>query len=560
MCCSCQEPVELAKYVQIRPQQKLVMFSKHASTMTVTVRNVGKRNLTHLRLEVMSDTLTASVIPRSLPTIKADERRNFAVTLTRVRDDGARYYPLRLILRSPDLPVSARLDLNLSMEMRRIEVGLVTPAPRDGPRTLRYLLIGVLFFLGWMLWCWSRSGKGTYLPRIHMAWRRNGFLFVLVVFSVSRLSLGLTSWVAQEHVLPLLPEHQFPWKVHEGKPGVLDAGIVWDATWYLDIALNGYSSNPVKGKNGRLLQRNYNFFPLYPMLIHAVFRPLAGEENPSRVLYHGGLLLSNLCALLGFYLLYCYCRERFGESVARNCIILGAFFPGNYVFSALYPEALFFLLFVAVFFLIQRGHWILAGVAGALLTATRLNGIMILLPAVLLFVRGRGSWKPIPTRSDVRPLLGLTLMPLGLLSFMAYLTSHVGSPFAFLDAADAWGQVRAFHLPKLLVHLMVGESYQVFLAVYTITSLFIIQSLLARRMYILYAASMAMVAPSLISGVKTVPFECFPRYVLVVFPVFIILALVLEKHPTAFALTLAFLALMGGALTVLWTTGIPLAF
>ena len=152
------------------------------------------------------------------------------------------------------------------------------------------------------------------------------------------------------------------------------------------------------------------------------------------------------------------------------------------------------------------------------------------------------------------------LAKLGLLSFMAYLAIHLGSPFAFLDAADAWGQVRGFHLPKLLIHLVLGESYQFFLAVYTITSLFLIHALLARRRYILYAASMAMIAPSLISGVKSVPFECFPRYVLVVFPVFIIIALVCEKHPTAFALSLAFLALMGGALTVLWTSGIPLAF
>ena len=110
------------------------------------------------------------------------------------------------------------------------------------------------------------------------------------------------------------------------------------------------------------------------------------------------------------------------------------------------------------------------------------------------------------------------------------------------------------------MHLVVGDSYQIFLAAYALVGLFMIHALLARRMYVLYVASVAMLAPSGISGVRTVPFECFPRYLLVVFPVYIILARILKGRPTALAATVAALAVIGGALAVLWTTGIPLAF
>ena len=160
--CDKQRSVDLSKYVRMYPSAAIVKFSKDSTTMTVTVRNVCEKKLTDLRLEVKSEACTAGVIPRSLPAIIPGDRRNFAVTLTRVEGKERKRYPLLLTLRSPDLPLPAGLDLMLDLRKpvdgNWIDVGQVTLVAQEGTRTVYYLLAGVplLFLVGWMLWRWSR--------------------------------------------------------------------------------------------------------------------------------------------------------------------------------------------------------------------------------------------------------------------------------------------------------------------------------------------------------------------------------------------------------------------
>ena len=160
--CDNERTVEMSQYVRMYPSAAIVMFSRDSTTLTVTVRNVCEKKLTDLRLEVKSEACTAGVIPRSLPAIIPGDRRNFAVTLTRVEGKERKRYPLLLTLRSPDLPLPAGLDLmvdlNKPVDGNWIDVGQVTLVAQEGTRTVYYLLAGVpmVFLLGWMLWRWSR--------------------------------------------------------------------------------------------------------------------------------------------------------------------------------------------------------------------------------------------------------------------------------------------------------------------------------------------------------------------------------------------------------------------
>ena len=378
-----------------------------------------------------------------------------------------------------------------------------------------------------------------------------GFGLVLLVYLASRVFVLGATWIGQEHVAPGQVEEQ---RQIGAPPGLLDAGESWDGGWYLNIVKEGYSREPVN-VDGALVQRNYNFFPAYPMLVRGLFLPLSG-----RSLYYSGLLVSNLCALGALFLLYLYCRGRFGEEVARNSVVLAAFFPASYIFSSFFSEALFLLMLLALFLLAERRRWLLAGLAGAVLTATRINGIMVMIPAVLLFLRQRESWRAMPTRADLAPLAGLALMPLGLLAYMGYLWIHLGDPLAFLHAAEAFGQKWGFYLHRVVTDILDGNAYQAFFAAYLLASLAVIHLLLLRRQYLLYVTSLVLILPSLVSGADTAPFECFPRYLLVVFPVFIAPALLLRGRPTAFAIVLAILAGLNGCLAIVWGARIPLSF
>jgi len=142
---------------------------------------------------------------------------------------------------------------------------------------------------------------------------------------------------------------------------------VWanfDGIHYLWIAQNGYG----------LYQQA--FFPLYPWLI----RWLAGFIH--NYLF-SGLAISHLTFFASLYLLYRLLLFDFSEKFVRRVIILLLLFPTSFFFASFYSESLFFFLMIAAFYFARKGKWLVAGIFGALASATRVVGIF-LLPALLV--------------------------------------------------------------------------------------------------------------------------------------------------------------------------------
>jgi hypothetical protein len=189
----------------------------------------------------------------------------------------------------------------------------------------------------------------------------------------------------------------------------------WDTTWYLGIAPSGYEGASTA------------FFPLYPMLV----RGLAVVDTP------GALLVSayavSILSLLGaLYLMHRLVALELGPDVAGRAVLLLSVFPGALWFGAPYSESLFLLLSVAAFYFARTGRWAVAGPAAALASATRSAGLVLLVPLLILW------WQQAPPERRLRDLGWIALAPVGLGLYSLYLALSLGDGFAYLHLQDVW--------------------------------------------------------------------------------------------------------------------------
>jgi hypothetical protein len=326
----------------------------------------------------------------------------------------------------------------------------------------------------------------------------------------------------------------------------------WDGVWFVRIASGGYHRSSAA------------FFPLYPLLVRAL-EPLTAHNYVI-----AGVALSMACYAAAMMLLFRLAADEFGPRVAQWSVVFISLFPMALFFQAVYSESLFLLLTLASLWAGRRGRWALAGLSGLLAALTRNGGLLLMAPlAMMWWEQRRGCAIRLPggpaTRraSFTRPpapwsLAWLMLVPAGLGLYMAYLWRRFHDPMLFSDAQRAWG--RSLALPTTAVWrglilaakaaywsvarvLSVGPSASAtgagqhldllarlpeFLAV-----LFALWLLIGcwRRLpapYTAYATA-ACLFPLFYPSVSQ-PLSSYPRFLLVNFPLFIVMALLLAER------------------------------
>lgn len=193
----------------------------------------------------------------------------------------------------------------------------------------------------------------------------------------------------------------------------------WDSVWYLAIAAGGY------GDGARAA-----FFPLYPVVAE-----VAGLPFGSALV--GGALASTALLGVALVLLHRLVALDYGVAVARNAVLVTAFAPMAFFFSAVYSESLFLALSVGAVYAARRGEWALAGALGGLAALTRSAGVVLLVPLLVLYLWDTGS----PMRRPRRPrpdVLWLALVPCGLGAYCAYLGLSGGDALAPFHAQEVW--------------------------------------------------------------------------------------------------------------------------
>jgi hypothetical protein len=283
-----------------------------------------------------------------------------------------------------------------------------------------------------------------------------------------------------------------------------------DGGWYLHIAHRGYERISFESS----LPHNWAFFPLFPLLWRAAASLTGGFQLT-------GIILANVLFFCALFVLH-RTGLAFGldAATADRALLYVAAFPTSYFFSLPVAESLFLLLTAGTFLLAKQNRWLFASVLAALAGATRFSGLLML-PVLLIF-----QWQADGSAKPSAKTLTLGIVPIGLLGFMAYLYSITGNPFAFAAIEPAWGRRPQFFLLTLWEYL--GQplelsfkwNFKAFNFMVAIIAFVCSGVLLKRRQWALGLFTLASIILPLSSGTL----QSVPRYMMVVFPIFFVLA------------------------------------
>lgn len=310
----------------------------------------------------------------------------------------------------------------------------------------------------------------------------------------------------------------------------------WDGYWYILIADRGYDIHAAATA----------FWPLYPLLLKAGYS-LFGWPMPIL-----GVILSNLALLGALVVLYRLVRLDYGDAVAGRTVWLLALFPTAFFFSAVYTESLFLLMTVASIYCGRTDRWGRAAAFGVLAALARNTGVLVIIPLGLLLIQ-RYGWD---LRNWWQRGVQVAFVALGPLLYFAFLQTVWDDPLITLKVQQQWARYQAMPWNTLstafqqlnlqwLHDLRIAPEWSTLTSSFTrasfaeggaydlfITLLFIPIALYAlwriQPAYSLYGLALFILP---IFGPSEVhPLMSMPRFVIVIFPFFIALAMLLRNR------------------------------
>jgi hypothetical protein len=337
---------------------------------------------------------------------------------------------------------------------------------------------------------------------------------------------------------------------HLGAVGeILGAPAVrWDSSYYVFTAQHGYEA---LGQTA--------FFPFYPMVMRAVATITYSEVV-------AGVLVSLASFAIALVLLHRLADLDFGPDVARRTVWLIALFPAAVFFSAVYTEALFLVLSVGAVYAARKGSWAWAGALGGMAALTRNTGVLIAVAVLLLYLYGPRADRP-PDGAGARfapryrlraDALLMLLIPAGLAAFAVYTWIVYDTPFASYDAQtishrEFLGPFSALWYGGRDVGIAVGDllgiangdgigaSLRTLALAGTVVGALVATVGALRRLPVAYGAyALAALLPPLSTPWPDHPLWSTPRFIAVLFPCFLWLALVLRDRRWYLVVTVAF--------------------
>ncbi|MFA9440987.1 hypothetical protein ACDA63_15225 [Uliginosibacterium sp. sgz301328] len=209
----------------------------------------------------------------------------------------------------------------------------------------------------------------------------------------------------------------------------------WDCGWYSGIMARGYQPEANAHPAGDAA--NWAFFPFFPYMTRWL-AALSGVDVLLTALAMNAVAFVGTCAML-----YQYFLRIVGRDSAAFAVLLFAFCPLSLYFSAPYTESLFLFSIVAGVLLLQDGRFLMAGLAGAVASATRNSGFLFGFIYLAYAWHAWGGWRGMKALSplNLRIVLGFLLVPVGLELYALFLHSLMGDALAFSHVQRAWGRV-----------------------------------------------------------------------------------------------------------------------
>lgn len=298
--------------------------------------------------------------------------------------------------------------------------------------------------------------------------------------------------------------------------GWLDIWNRWDSLRHVRLAEIGYSG--VGSDKADIVG-----FPLYPWLVR-VFSFIFQDTLVS------SFIVSGLATIAAGLLLHRLVRADYSDSIARNAVWFLLIFPTSHFLHINYNESLFIALTLGCFLAARQERWALAGVLGALVCLTRLNGLVII-PALLveMFLQYRASRRLQPQ------WLWIMIVPFGFAVYLLLNQFVTGEAFTFIKIGKEnfhksfsmpWNGVAEVYnvlwSPEPAHAQMVGVQEFVFIMLGGVCA--VASAFLLRPSYAVWMAGNWLLITS-VGFIISVP-----RYTIVMFPIFILFAKLAERR------------------------------
>ncbi len=325
----------------------------------------------------------------------------------------------------------------------------------------------------------------------------------------------------------------------------------FDGVHYLTIAEKGYVGTASVQA----------FFPLFPYVIlhslklYAIF--------PINIL-KTGLFLTNFFAYLLIIVTFSYVKKIKNTKTAWMVVAFLVCFPTSFFLGAFYTESLFLTLVISAFYAAEKRWWFIAAICVALASADRVVGIF-LIPALLIELAHQQNFfstyfqlikKPhsklerigfflhslkLFLKKNWTAIGWILLSSVGLVWYMFFLNIHFHDPLYFVHVQASFGSGRSTnHLvsyPQVVLRsvkiLFTARPFDLHYWAYiqeflagTLGLIVLIASIRFTKFSHVFFALCAFILPTL-----TGTFSSMPRYLLVCFPIFVVLAELQHKRP-----------------------------
>jgi 4-amino-4-deoxy-L-arabinose transferase-like glycosyltransferase len=304
-------------------------------------------------------------------------------------------------------------------------------------------------------------------------------------------------------------------------PGyTIDIWNIYDTRHYVTIAQYGYEADP-----------DYltAFFPGYPLLIRLVSIPLFGHSLLAAI------MVANISALMFFWYFYRLVEADYGEIIAKRAVILSAVFPTSFFLFLGYTEPPLMAFMAAAFYYGRQHKWWLAGVLAGCAALTKQSGVFLTLPLAYMYWRQYITYKDRWSFFKRREWFALFLCPLAALVYTVYRYLYLLHPNVYHATDLGAGEILTFPGVPLLNAINQVNFDNPLLAAnimeigFTVLMIGLVAGAILKirsTTYSLYSCMLAVVTLGVTWPNVYRPEADIPRRMLIIFPIFIYLALV----------------------------------
>jgi Gpi18-like mannosyltransferase len=271
----------------------------------------------------------------------------------------------------------------------------------------------------------------------------------------------------------------------------------WDGGHFLDLIEHGYTRFT-----------DYAFFPLFPMIVRLMSFGLNSIVT--------GFLLNSLLLGIGLWFFFQLLMQDYAEKISQKIILLFLIFPTSFFMLMFYTESLFFALTISSIYFARRGKYGLATILAGLSATTRIFGLATI---AALWIEAY--------EDNIKKHWIVLLAPLGFVAYIAFMYFSADNPWVFLEAETLWHRSYGFeglnifqHLIKIAKEGITQNNITSWLEyVFTVFGVGVVMRLSTRLRisYVCYGII------SLLIPLLTNSLQSMPRFLLMVFPIFIML-------------------------------------